>query len=86
MKTSANNFIVAAYLREVLECASPLALFVACLKMSKWQKTIALQNAVPSPLGGERVRVKGEVQPHAFFFHKRHPIVFFMRGTGSWPA
>jgi hypothetical protein len=76
MKTIANNQIADASLRQVLECASPLALFGYGLAMLKRQRAGAVQDAgahaspspyfainarcnIPSPLGGERVRVRG---------------------------
>jgi hypothetical protein len=87
MKTGAHDMNATAYLREVLECANPprravaerrrMALFTACRRMHKWQKITAFQSAIPSPLGGERVRVRGGVRPCGFYFQKRHPILSF---------
>jgi hypothetical protein len=46
MKTSEPDFLAGEFSREVLECASPLALFAAGPAVTKRQRAAAVQDAV----------------------------------------
>jgi len=61
MKNDANNLSAGLFLRKVLDCASPLALFVAWLAVLKRQGAAAVQDATahfPLPVVYRRVSQK----------------------------